>query len=70
MDLFIDVEEDEDELEENELVLEDWLIILCILVTTVPIIYATRILAAASIQEWRLFHSARPEVRRQFESGI
>ena len=40
-DLFIDVEEDEDELEENELVLKDWLIILCILVTTVPIIYAT-----------------------------
>ena len=40
-DLFIDVEEDEDELEENELVLKDWLIILCILVATVPIIYAT-----------------------------
>ena len=24
---------------------------------------------AASIQEWRLFHSAHPEVRQQFKSG-
>ena len=30
---------------------------------------ATRILAAASIRERRLFRSAHPEVRRQFESG-
>ena len=30
---------------------------------------ATRILAAASIGEQRLFRSAHPEVRRQFESG-
>ena len=30
---------------------------------------ASRILAAASIRERRLFRSARPEVRRQFESG-
>ena len=30
---------------------------------------ATRLLAAASIRERRLFHSACPEVRRQFESG-
>ena len=30
---------------------------------------ATQILAAASIRERRLFRSARPEVRRQFESG-
>ena len=30
---------------------------------------ATRILAAANIREWQLFHSAHPEVRRQFESG-
>ena len=30
---------------------------------------ATRILAAASIRERRLFRSARPDVRRQFESG-
>ena len=31
--------------------------------------YATRILAVDSIQERRLFHSAHPEVWRQFESG-
>ena len=31
--------------------------------------YSIRILAAASIQERRLFRSARPEVRQQFESG-
>ena len=28
-----------------------------------------RVLTAASIREWRLFRSARPEVWRQFESG-
>ena len=31
---------------------------------------ATRILAAASIREWRLFRSARLKVRRQFKSGV
>ena len=31
---------------------------------------ATRILAAASIREWWLFPSARPEVRRLIESGV
>ena len=31
--------------------------------------HATRILAVASIWEWRLFRSARPEVWRQFESS-
>ena len=56
----------------------------CVLVTTVPVVYtllifpiwglfmcahATRILAAASIRKWRLFCSARPEVRQQFKSG-
>ena len=30
---------------------------------------STQILAAANIREWQLFHSAHPEVRRQFESG-
>ena len=30
---------------------------------------ATRILAAASIQQWRLFRSAHQEVRRQFQIG-
>ena len=30
----------------------------------------TWILAAASIREWRLFRSARLEVRRQFKSGV
>ena len=75
---FADVEEDEDELEENELVL-----ILCVLVTSycrqvepchdvrsrAHLLY-TRILAAASIRERRLFCSACLEVRLQFESGV
>jgi len=30
---------------------------------------ATRILAVASIQQWRLFRSAHQEVRRQFQNG-
>ena len=31
---------------------------------------ATRILAVASIRERQLFRLARPEVQRQFESGV
>ena len=31
---------------------------------------ATRTLAAASIQEWRVFRSACLEVRQQFKSGV
>ena len=30
----------------------------------------TQILATASIQGWQVFRSARPGVRRQFESGV
>ena len=52
-----------------------FLYLLCILIWyshSSPSLFTcgTRILATASIQGWRVFRSARPGVRRQFESGV